>query len=80
VHHHLVLLLSAKPSKWSEEAITFDRSDHPDHILSLGHYPLIIDPVIADTRLIKVLMDGSSSLNSLYAKTLDRLGISTSRL
>jgi hypothetical protein len=33
---------------WSEEAITFDRDDHPDHIPNPGHYPLIVDPVIGN--------------------------------
>jgi hypothetical protein len=65
---------------WSGEAITFDRDDHPDYILNPGHYPLIIDPVISNTRLTKVLMDGGSGLNILYAETLDLMGISRSQL
>jgi hypothetical protein len=31
---------------WSEEAITFGHDDHPDYISNLGHYPLVIDPII----------------------------------
>jgi hypothetical protein len=42
---------------WSEEAITFDRDDHPDYISNPGHYPLIVNPIIGNARLTKVLMD-----------------------
>jgi hypothetical protein len=55
---------------WSDKPITFDRDDHPDRVPSPGKYPLIVDPVIDDVRLTKVLMDGDSSLNTIYAKTL----------
>jgi hypothetical protein len=34
---------------WSDEAITFDYDDHPDYILNLGHYPLIVNPIIGNT-------------------------------
>jgi hypothetical protein len=65
---------------WSKEAITFDRDDHMDYIPNLGHYPLIVNPVIGNTQLTKVLMDGGSGLNILYAETLDLMGIGRSRL
>jgi hypothetical protein len=65
---------------WSKEAITFSRDDHPEYILDLGHYPLVIDPVIGNARLTKVLMDGGSGLNILYAETLDLMGIDRSWL
>jgi hypothetical protein len=52
---------------WSEVAITFDRDDHPDYVPNPRAYPLVVDPIIANTRLTKVLMDGSSSLNIIYA-------------
>jgi hypothetical protein len=38
-------------------------------------YPFIVDPIIANTCLTKVLMDGGSNLNIIYTKTLDLLGI-----
>jgi hypothetical protein len=66
--------------KWSEEVITFDHDDHPDYILASGCYLLVVDPVIGNTRLTKVLMDGGSGLNILYAETLDLMGISRSQL
>jgi len=63
-----------------ENAITFDHSDHPDRILNLRSYPLIIDPIIVETRLTKVLMDRGSGLNILYGETLSLMGISKSQL
>ena len=35
----------------------------------------MVDPIIGTKRLTKVLMDGGSGLNILYAKTLDAMGI-----
>jgi hypothetical protein len=59
---------------WSDKPITFDQGDHPDYVPSPGRYPLVVDPVIGNTRLTKVLMDGGSSLNIIYAETLGLLG------
>jgi hypothetical protein len=59
---------------WSDKPITFDQGDHPDCVSSPGRYPLVVDPVISNTRLTKVLMDGGSSLNIIYAETLGLLG------
>jgi hypothetical protein len=61
-------------------AITFDRDDHPDYIPNPGVFPLVVDPVIANTRLTKVLIDGESSLNIIYSQTLDLLGVERARL
>jgi hypothetical protein len=60
---------------WSDKPITFDQSDHPDCVPSPGRYPLVVDPVIGNARLTKVLMDGGSSLNIIYAETLGLLEI-----
>jgi hypothetical protein len=65
---------------WSKVAITFDCDDHPDYVPNPGVYPLVVDPIIANTRLTKVLMDGDSNLNIIYAQTLDLLGIARTRL
>jgi hypothetical protein len=45
-----------------------------------GQYPLVVDPVIGNARFSKVLMDGDSSLNILYAHTLQLVGISLDQL
>jgi hypothetical protein len=65
---------------WSDKPITFDQGDHPDHVPSPGKYPLIVDPVIGNVRLTKVLMDGGSSLNIIYAETLGLMQIDLSSI
>ena len=47
---------------------------------SPGKYPLVVDPIIGDVRLTKVLMDGGSSLNIIYAETLGLLQIDLSSI
>jgi hypothetical protein len=64
---------------WSDHAITFNRDDHPDYISNPGRYPLIIDPIIGNTKLTKVLIDGGNNLNIIYAETLDLMGIGRSQ-
>jgi hypothetical protein len=65
---------------WSDKPITFDQGDHPDYVPSPGRYPLVVDPVIGNARLTKVLMDGGSSLNIIYAETLGLLGMDLSTI
>jgi hypothetical protein len=65
---------------WSEDAITFSREDHPNHIPNPGQYPLVVDPVIGNARFFKVLMDGGRTLNILYAHTLQLMGIGLDQL
>jgi hypothetical protein len=80
--HEVLAVEKAPPSllDWSEDAITFSREDHPNRILNPGQYPLVVDPVIGNTRFTKVLMDGGSSLNILYAHTLRLIGIGLDQL
>jgi len=63
-----------------EDTISFSREDHPDYILNLGQYPLVVDPIIGNTRFSKVLMDGGSSLNILYAHSLELMGVDLDKL
>jgi hypothetical protein len=65
---------------WSDKPITFDRGDHPDLVPSPGRYPLVVDPIIGNVRLSKVLMDGGSSLNIIYTETLELLGVDRSEV
>jgi hypothetical protein len=60
---------------WSDKPVTFDRGDHPDFVPSPGRYPLVVDPIIGNVRLSKVLMDAGSDLNIIYAETLELLGV-----
>jgi hypothetical protein len=68
-------IYAAKPATlafldWSESAITFDRDDHPDCVPQSGRCPLVVDPIIGNTWLTMVLMDGGSGLNIMYMKPL----------
>jgi hypothetical protein len=65
---------------WSDKPITFDQGDHPDYVPSPGRYPLVVDPVISNARLTKVLMDRGSNLNIIYTETLGLLGIDLSTI
>jgi hypothetical protein len=80
--HEVLAAEKAPPSflDWLEGAITFSREDHPNRIPNPGQYPLVVDPVIRNARFSKVLMDGGSSLNILYAHTLRLLGIGLDQL
>jgi hypothetical protein len=74
--HEVLAAEKAPPSflDWSEDAITFSHEDHPNRIPNPGQCPLVVDPVIGNTRFSKVLMDGGSSLNILYAVFQDSDG------
>jgi hypothetical protein len=80
---HEVLAAERAPLSFldcSEDAITFSREDHSNRIPNPGQYPLVIDPVIGNVRFSKVVMDGGSSLNILYAHTLRLMGIELDQL
>jgi hypothetical protein len=49
-------------------------------VSSPGKYPLVVDPVVGNTRLTKVLMDGGSSLNIIYTETIGLLEIDLSTI
>jgi hypothetical protein len=81
-HREVCLVKVAVPVylDWSDKPITFDQVNHPDCVPSLGRYPLVVDPIIRNARLTKVLMDGGISLNIIYAETLELLGIDLSTI
>jgi hypothetical protein len=62
--------------KWSKAAITFDRSDHANHIQPPGWFALVASATVVETRLTKVLMNGGSRLNVLYLQTYGAMGLS----
>jgi hypothetical protein len=80
--HEVLATERAPPSflDWSEDAITFIPEDHLNRIPNPGQYPLVVDPVSGNARFSKVLMDGGSSLNILYAHTLRLMGIGWDQL
>jgi hypothetical protein len=82
INREVNMAVPATPTylKWSQTPITFDQSDHPVHVATPGQQALVVDPVVGGTRLCKVLMDGGSGLNILYAETLKGMGSPMSRL
>ena len=40
----------------------------------------MVDPIVGMKRFTKILMDGGSSLNIMYAKMLDEMGINLTRV
>jgi hypothetical protein len=80
--HEVLAAEKAPPSflDWSEDTTTFSREVHPNRIPNPGQYPMVVDPVIGNARFSKVLMDGGSNLNILYAHTLRLLGIGLDQL
>nr|CAB3446889.1 unnamed protein product [Digitaria exilis] len=51
-----------------------------DLITCPGRYPLVLETVVANSKLTKVLIDGGSGLNLIFAKTLRQMGLDTSKL
>jgi hypothetical protein len=61
------------PLTWSEVPITFSRADQWTSFSEPGRFPLVVKPVVAGSRLNKVLIDGGSGLNVLFTKTLKKM-------
>jgi hypothetical protein len=61
------------PLRWSEVPITFSHADQWTSFSEPGRFPLILKPVVAGSKLNKVLIDGGSGLNVLFTKTLKKM-------
>ena len=72
---NMVAPATPKYLKWSKTPIIFDQSNHPARVATPGQQALVVDRVIGGTQLTKVLMDGGSGLNNLYAEALKGMGI-----
>jgi hypothetical protein len=70
-----VELAVPRPLRWSEVPILFSRDDQWTSFSEPGKFPLILDPVVAEVKLIKVLIDGESGLNLIFASTLRKMGL-----
>jgi hypothetical protein len=57
------------PLRWSELPITFSRADQWTSFSEPRRLPLVLKPVVAGSKLNKVLIDGGSRLNVLFTKT-----------
>ena len=60
---------------WSEYPITFSRAYQWADIPYLGNFPLVLDPTIHNVRFKKVLIEGGSALNLVFARALTELGL-----
>ena len=60
---------------WSEYPITFSRADQWADIPYLGCFPLVLNSTIRNMWFKKVLIDGGSALNILFARALTELGL-----
>jgi hypothetical protein len=63
------------PYRWSEHPITFTQADQWLNFDHPGKLPLLVDPVIRESRVKKVLVDGGSSINVIFPQTLQGLGV-----
>jgi hypothetical protein len=61
------------PLRWSEVPITFSRADQWTSFSEPGRFPLVLKPVVAGSRLNKLLIDGGSGLNVLFTRTLKKM-------
>ena len=73
---------TANPSyrPWSEISITFSRADQWADIPYTGRFPLVLDATVQKVLFRKVLVDGGSALNLLFAGALRELGLRTTDL
>jgi hypothetical protein len=61
------------PLRWSKVPITFSHVDQWTSFSEPGRFTLVLKPVVAGSRLNKVLIDGGSGLNVLFTKTLKKM-------
>ena len=68
---------TANPSyrPWSNVPITFSRADQWADIPYIGRFPLVLDAIVQKVLFRKVLVDGGSALNLLFAEALRELGL-----
>ncbi|XP_066341996.1 uncharacterized protein [Miscanthus floridulus] len=79
------LIFTAAPTvpvylKWLERPITFNRDDHPDHVVEAGRFLLVVSAIIEGMKMTKVLMDGGSSINILYNDAFQKPSVGAGKL
>jgi hypothetical protein len=60
------------PLWWSEVPITFSRTDQCTSFSKPGRFALVLKPIVAGSRLNKVLIDGGSGLIVFFTKTFKK--------
>jgi hypothetical protein len=75
------VVMSAVPKLmyWSDQAIGWNRVDHPKIMPNPSEYALVMDPTFVgpanNVRFSKVLIDNRSSINIIYQDMMQKLGI-----
>ena len=64
-----------RPLKYSEVPITFSREDQWTSFSEPRKFPLVFNPVVQGSKLTRVLIDGGSGLNLIFASTLAKMGL-----
>jgi hypothetical protein len=54
-----------QPLRWSEVPISFSRDDQWTSFSEPDKFPLVLDPVVVEVRLTKMLIDGGSGVAAL---------------
>jgi hypothetical protein len=79
-----VMSAVSKLMYWSDQAIGWDRADHPKIMPNPGGYALVMDPTFVkpanNVRFSKVLIDNGSSISIMYRDTMQKLGIKENML
>src|ERR1044071_5443010 len=57
----------------AETSITFSQDDHPPAVPRPEHAPLVLDAQIGGYDMDRVFMDGGSSMNIIFASTLQKM-------
>nr|CAE76039.1 B1292H11.25 [Oryza sativa Japonica Group] len=66
---------AASKMKWLGQKVEFLDADHHKTAVTQGRYPIVVEPTIRNINVARVLVDGGSSINLLFASTLDAMGI-----
>jgi hypothetical protein len=64
-----------RPLRWSEVPISFSRDNQWTSFLEPRKFPLVLDSVVVEVKLTRVLIDGGSGLNLIFAGTLRKMGL-----
>jgi hypothetical protein len=64
-----------RPLRWSEVRISFSRDDQWTSFSEPGKFPLVLDSMVVEVKLTRVLIDGRSGLNLIFASTLRKMGL-----
>jgi hypothetical protein len=78
-------ILSVEPTiqkhlRYSEVPISFSRDDQWISLSEPEKFLLIRDPVVASSQLTRVLINGGSGLNLLFASTLKKMGLDITKM